>query len=502
MRADADEIVNAVREVLNKDGLARAATGELHRFGYLVDSVERPCSILERYDVTLHTAEITAADETTATVEVDATINGAMLSVIDTRSTWKTRLQGTAQLVRQESEWKVTDLYLNGESVLESFFERELGDSTDGVKVKLLVGRINPPAVRLYLEVENSAGRPVPIRHAGIGVPRRGRGWRWHSAVLGTDQVEPGVSRVEATTNVKGIRPGGEVRLVFECGSGVVDLRPPAARHRSRAPLRARSPVLCWVTTVVAYATGVGLLARVAFGVDPLFMAAFVLVFLSAGALLRLVRQARRKFSRVFVPWFGAALGMTAAGAVLLIADTGLSVFGRVRACFDYLFVNWWGLGLLLLYVALGRVTTHRPRALRRLRRSQAVWLTVSLAVAAIGFVLVVRNGGFALLTPSGLERHNVRRYIQSALPGADIRSMKKISTRRVDGCRFEVWQTSTSYGRFWVVTNFYDLLPQSAVKTVDRAVAFHVRIQRAIAISDAREQGKPRPLHPAPCER
>jgi hypothetical protein len=193
---------------------------------------------------------------------------------------------------------------------------------------------------------------------------------------------------------------------------------------------------------------------------------------------------------------------MTAAGAVLLIADTGLSVFGRVRACFDYLFVNWWGLGLLLLYVALGRVTTHRPRALRRLHRSQAVWLTASLAVAAIGVVLVVRNGGFALLTPSGLERHNVRRYIQRALPGADIRSMNKISTRHVEGCRFEVWQTSTSYGRFWVVTNFYDLLPQSAVKTVDRAVAFHVRIQRAIAISDAREQGKPRPLHPGPCER
>ena len=131
-----------------------------------------------------------------------------------------------------------------------------------------------------------------------------------------------------------------------------------------------------------------------------------VLVLCAASMLWSITRQARGRFTRPFLPWLAAGLGTLAVGIALVLSDIGISALARARYCFVYLFVNWWGLGLLLLCAALFLFTDHRPR---RLGRHAAVWLCAVVATAALGSVLVVRHGGFELLLPGTREQPECR---------------------------------------------------------------------------------------------
>ena len=120
--------------------------------------------------------------------------------------------------------WKVTDLVVNGESILGAFSERDWTDEAGGIRVRLLAARVDSPHARLYLEVENTTPEPIELRYPGGAIPRRGLGWRWRHAVLGTHRIEPGVTRIEAGFSSKKLRRG-------------MDVRPPVrGRRRARRP--------------------------------------------------------------------------------------------------------------------------------------------------------------------------------------------------------------------------------------------------------------------------
>jgi hypothetical protein len=179
---DHEAILAAARQVLERDGLATVTTGELHRFGVIADSVDHPITPVESVDVDVRSARVLHADDRIATVLLDARIDGAAESVTGMRVTWKTKVSGPAQLAVEDGEWKVTDLVIEGESVLGGFLERDWSDEAGGVRRRLF-------------------------------------GWRWRRAVLGTRRLAPGVSRVEAGFSTKKLRRGGmDVRLLFEAG--------------------------------------------------------------------------------------------------------------------------------------------------------------------------------------------------------------------------------------------------------------------------------------------
>jgi hypothetical protein len=452
--------------------------GELLRFVSLADSVDHKLTTEVRLDATVRSAVVERVDADSAVVALVATVAGHTHFVSGVRRSWTSNATGPVQLVREGDSWKVADLVVDDRSVLGSFRDLALDDGVGALHVRAVAGRFVGSSVRLYLELDNRSGRAVPLRHPALGTRRRTR-WSWRRGLLGAERVQPGLSRVEASGSAKRMDGAVDFRYVFDTDEGCVDLRPAGVTRLTRTPLAARAPIAYWLLQVAAIAAAAGLLVRLLFGIDPFFIVGFELVFFGCSKLVGLLRQARGRPGRAFVPWLAVATVVVLVGLGVVILDFGsLAVFGRARSCLLYLFVNWWGLGLLLLYVAAFQAVARRPRRARRLRRPQLAAFAAAVAVAALGALLVVRHGGFALLTPSGLERHNVRNYLRSVLPQPEIRSLHKVMSVPGGRCTVDAWDATTNFGRFWVLTNPYGLFPRAFA--LRRAIALHDRGEAA----------------------
>ena len=62
------------------------------------------------------------------------------------------------------------------------------------------------------------------------------------------------------------------------------------------------------------------------------------------------------------------------------------------------------------------------------------------------------------------------------------------------------VWDTRTGYGRFWVVTNDYEIVPRSQARTAQAALARHLRTQRTLNAVLAEQSGEDVPARAGAC--
>ena len=272
-----------------------------------------------RVEYVVKRARVVRADATSASVDLDATIE-TVTTVAGFERRTRARAQGPVQLVREDESWKVADLIVDGISLLSSFFENGVNGSAGGLDVKVLGGRAFEAHVWAYLELTNDLERPVKVERATIGHRRSLLpGWRWGTARLALDTIPPGTSRVDAFASLANVHAAAGIRLLLETDTGLADARPPSVRARRFVPLRARYP-WGWGTAVVTLVVvAVGLL----FG---WWIASLALIQVAAVTLFSFEGHLRRGVGRPLLLRLGLTLAWLATGIALFFVYGG---FGR-----------------------------------------------------------------------------------------------------------------------------------------------------------------------------
>jgi hypothetical protein len=262
---DDEAILAAARGALDDGSLTRWTTGELHRFAAIVESLDARVLRIETYYVFVRSARLMQRDEDSATVELDAAIK-ATGRIVPGRHvvpgnpiTFDVAADGPARLVRENGDWKVVDLTLDGRSLRDSYFELDRAAGDRGLRVSALAGRVLEKDVEVYLELENASGAPVALRRVAIALPRRRLGWRWRLVRLASYTVEPGTTRIEAVGHFRDPAAAAGVRLLLETDSELIDVAPPSAEPRRRMPWRAGRPLLDWAVKVITIAVVAGI---------------------------------------------------------------------------------------------------------------------------------------------------------------------------------------------------------------------------------------------------
>jgi len=337
---ETDEILDAVRTVLGADGLTRAATGRLRHFAELGDTMEH--SVLPEHEtrVEIRSARVVRADETTATVDLDATTS-ATWKVDGRTRTSTSKAQGPVQLVREDGVWKVVDLVVDGLGLLARYFDRESRGSAGALHATVLGARVMPEWVLAYLEVDNGTGAPVRVRSVVVGQSRSLLpGSRWARGTLALEELPPGTTRLEATGALHNVRTTSALRFLLDTDAGLVDVRPASRRPaRRRIPVKARFP-WAWGSLVVAAVVAV---LGVVFS---WWLAGIALIQIAAVALFSFEGHLRRGMPRHTALLFGWTLAGLALGLVLFFGNGGI---GRFRGGSEHDRVTDYVEGTLLL---------------------------------------------------------------------------------------------------------------------------------------------------------
>jgi hypothetical protein len=273
-----------------------------------------------RSEYSIRRERVLRADETTATVDLDATIETI---TTETGARTRTKVQGPVQLVREGDAWKVADLVVDGISLRSSIFENGVTGSADGFVVRVLGGRAFPSYVRAYLELSNELERPVNVERVALGQRRSLLpGWRWAAGRIPVANVPPGTLRVDVVASLQHAYAAVPFRLLLKTDAGFVDARPPAIRRsRRRVPVSVRYPWAWGTAVVAAIVVSLGLLFS-------WWIAGIVLVQAAGVTLLSFEGHLRRGISRPTLLRFGWTLAGLLTGAVLFFANGG---FGRFR---------------------------------------------------------------------------------------------------------------------------------------------------------------------------
>jgi hypothetical protein len=306
--------------VLGPSGLLDVGTGVLRSCSELAETLDHTLIPDHRVDYAVKHARVVRADETSATVDLDATVETITKGDGFERRT-KAHAQGPVQLVREGESWKVADMIVDGVSLRSSFFENGVSGSSGGVGVTVLGGRAFPAHVWAYLELTNELERPVQIERATLGQRRSLLpGWRWATARLPVDTVVPGRARVDVVASLADLHAAAGIRLLLKTDVGLVDARPPSVRSRRFVPFSVRYP-WAWSTTLV---TTIVVAAGVLFG---WWIASLVLIQLAALTLFSFEGYLRRGVGRATLIRFGWTLAGLTAGVALFFTNGGFGGF-------------------------------------------------------------------------------------------------------------------------------------------------------------------------------
>ena len=170
--------------MLGPSGLIKAGSGVLRSCSELQGTLDHTVVPEYRLEHSIKHARVLRSDATTATVDLDATIETVAIDGRGGRT--RTRAQGPVELIREGDAWKVADLVVDGVSLRSSFFENGVTGSVAGLTLRVLGGRVFPNRVWAYLELTNELDRPVKVESVAIGQRRSLRpGWRCAFATPG-----------------------------------------------------------------------------------------------------------------------------------------------------------------------------------------------------------------------------------------------------------------------------------------------------------------------------
>jgi hypothetical protein len=87
-------------------------------------------------------------------------------------------------------------------------------------------------------------------------------------------------------------------------------------------------------------------------------------------------------------------------------------------------------------------------------------------------------------------ERRSISEYVELEASDETVVHAEKLSSERVMGDRFDVWDVRTDKNRWWVVTNMTNLYLQSDFKSLDYVLSFHIGLMHRLM---ARQSQEPR---------
>ena len=306
--------------MLGQSGLVDAGTGVLRTCGELEATLDHTVLPDYRVDYSIKHARVVRADATTATVDLDATIETVTTDGRAART--RTLAQGPVQLVREGDAWKVADLIVDGVSLRSTYFENGVTGSTNGVTVSVLGGRALATHVWAFLELSNELDRQVKLESVTLGQRRSLLpGWRWARGSFPVATLPPGTLRVDTAASLQNAHAGASIRLLLKTDAGLVDARPQSVRSRRRLPVSVRYP-WAWSSVVVA---AVVVALGVVFG---WWIAGLALVQIAGVTLLSFEGHLRRGIGRPTLIRLVWTLTGLAAGIALFFTHGG---FGRFR---------------------------------------------------------------------------------------------------------------------------------------------------------------------------
>jgi hypothetical protein len=84
-------------------------------------------------------------------------------------------------------------------------------------------------------------------------------------------------------------------------------------------------------------------------------------------------------------------------------------------------------------------------------------------------------------------ERRSVSEYVELEAENECVTHAEKISSERVMGHEYDVWDVETDKNRWWVITNPTNLYLQSEFKSMDFALSFHIGLMHRVFAKQAR---------------
>ncbi len=87
-------------------------------------------------------------------------------------------------------------------------------------------------------------------------------------------------------------------------------------------------------------------------------------------------------------------------------------------------------------------------------------------------------------------ERRSISEYVEIEAGNEKVVHAEKISSERVMGHKYDVWDVETDKNRWWVITNMTNLYLQSEFKSLDYLLSFHIGLMHRIM---ARQSQEPR---------
>jgi hypothetical protein len=458
--SDEDVILAVVADLLQPGGFARAGTGALRTFGELTASMDADGFVDRDEQTEIKTLRLADIGNQDAVVELDAIRISRAIDVHGRQSSTRRLYSGPVVLVREQGEWKVVDLLVDGESMRGSVFGSSLVGRLGEVEVVVLGGRVDRGASRVFLfvEVRNGFDRVLNIGGAAVGVMSRRGNWRWRAAFFGTNELAPGITRMTVQIQLAQVDAGDAFRLVLLASEGLIDIRPDTASPLARYPVwlgfkqswwRLRHTVWFGVLYWALYTVGFVFAFGSGFG-DRLWLAGLFVCVLSVIYLRRTARMVRSLSTRRRVAW---VCWLVAAAAIGLVVGVSTGAGSHLRAL-DRQVVTWGFVAAVMIAIAVFVAISNLRRYRRGDKKQARRRLLASLGLAIVGVVLAVTLGG---LFPSQSTRSSVINFVLDGAPGARIQivSASRALDEQRGRCHYEVWGVrSKQGGRWWVVIN------------------------------------------------
>ncbi len=87
-------------------------------------------------------------------------------------------------------------------------------------------------------------------------------------------------------------------------------------------------------------------------------------------------------------------------------------------------------------------------------------------------------------------ERRSISEYVEVEAEDETVVHVEKVTSERVMGHKYDVWDVETDKNRWWVITNMTNLYLQSEFKSLDYLLSFHIGLMHRIM---ARQSQEPR---------
>ena len=255
-------ILAAVQSLFSEEEYPRVVTGDLREDHEIRHSLDAKLVRAEYDPAVIRKLALASADEAEAEVQLSAT-RLARWDWHGRPQSFEYRYAGPVTLVREGSEWRVSDFYVNGRSVRASRLQVELTRGLNGLRIDVRSARfIGARRISVVISATNGGIGPVRIRSVLVGHDSaRGR-WKWTPAAVATRELIAGETTLELQAGMPETVPPDGIRLLVLTDMGVVDVRPASAAEMSRPPMLPRLP--WWLPDAVAVAMLAAIVGAVA----------------------------------------------------------------------------------------------------------------------------------------------------------------------------------------------------------------------------------------------